>query len=480
MRLGPFKIFATADTGSSVAGKLGWFYPLYLDEKEAMKADISFKGKGIYSKISFVERFGEFYFPDSYKFLAQLTDPIIYENYLGSGKENKFSRIQNKLSSIVPSQFPDFVQSEYFTFVDFIKAYYQFLEQDNGCQEVLSNIRQYNDIDKTTSDLVEKFLNSYAIGYTNSNITDNKFIIKNISQIFDSKGTEKAYDILFNVLYKETIEFFYPSTVILSPSDAVWETRRFLRSIKTNDNQDYYLFKDSAITGQISKATSVITNVIKINIGPYEVFELELDPKQTMGTFVSEQITAEKTILDEQNNLVRANLIADIQGNIISSINVTRTERGFAENQILSVIDLNSSQNSPGGVGALIRVKRVDNFSRIKEIEVLDPGINYSANLALAGIATIPVDYALYSVLEEDITISFQYAHDYIVGDVIEVLNVGRPDSNILGQFYLANVVSVLDKYTLITFAPPERNLREIRNPISSLALLYCSSFNGK
>lgn len=468
MSLGPFKILATADESTTIPGKLGWFYPIFLDEKEAMKADIQYKGKGIYYKIAFLERQGEFYLPDSYKFLAQQNDPLIYDEYKGSGKENKFSRIQNRLSSIVPSQFPDFIQTEYSTFINFIKAYYQFLEQDSGCQEILSNIRQYSDIDRTTSNLVEKFLNSYALGYNNSNITDNKFVIKNINQIFDSKGTEKAYDILFNVLYKETIEFFYPSTVVLSPSDAIWKTKRFLRTIKTNNVQDYFLFKDTQIRGLTSNAITSVTNVQKISIGPFEVFEFEIDPKRTVGTFVGETVIAEKTILDKSNNLVSANLTADIEGNVISSINVSRTQRGFRENQFLNVLDLSNN----GGQGAVVRVKRVDNFSRIKELEILDPGINYSANLVLTGVATIPVDYAIFNILDENMVISFQYPHDYIVGETIDLLHVGFPESNLLGQYYLANVLTVIDKYTVVTrFPETNKNLREITNPLSSLKL---------
>lgn len=462
MSLGPFKIFATGDQTSGVSGKRGWFYPIYLDEREAMKADITYKGKGIYYKVSFLERQGEFYLPENYKFLAQSVDPIIYSEYKGQGKENKFKRIQNRLSSLVPSQFPDFIQTEYTTFVEFVKAYYKFLEQNTGPQEILSNIKQYNDIDKTTTELVEKFLDTYAFGYNKSNITDNRFVIKNINQVLQSKGTEKSYKILFKVLYKETIDFLYPRTLILSPSDAIWKNRRFLRIVNSTQN-NYFLFKDTIIRGTISNATAAVTAVTKIKIGPYEVYELELDEKKIIGTFVNEQITAIKTVVGDTGENTTITLTAAIEGNLISSIDIGRTQRGFKENQILNVVDLENK-----GTGGIIRVKRVNSFSRIKELEIIDPGINYSTNLVLQGNVTIPVDYARYDILDETIKISFQNEHDYIPKDFLDVIHVGEPTSNLLGQYYILPVISVPDNYTVVSKFPETGiSLRPITNPVT-------------
>ena len=67
-------------------------------------------------------------FPDSFKNLAQLKDPLIYTLHEGNGAENPFKRIQNRLSILVEDQLPDFIQSDYGMFVTFIKAYYEFLE----------------------------------------------------------------------------------------------------------------------------------------------------------------------------------------------------------------------------------------------------------------------------------------------------------------------------------------------------------------
>ena len=38
------------------------------------------------------------------------------------------STIQNKISSQIQTQFPEFIQSDHSTFIQFLKYYYQFLE----------------------------------------------------------------------------------------------------------------------------------------------------------------------------------------------------------------------------------------------------------------------------------------------------------------------------------------------------------------
>ena len=72
------------------------------------------------------------------------------------------TRIKDKVSELVNSQLPEFIRSDYTTFVAFLEYYYKFLEQDQGALELVQNARQYSDIDKTTSSFVNYFLANYA------------------------------------------------------------------------------------------------------------------------------------------------------------------------------------------------------------------------------------------------------------------------------------------------------------------------------
>ena len=41
------------------------------------------------------------------------------------------TRLTEKISAIVSSQFPEFIQKDHQTFVEFVELYYKFLEQDH-------------------------------------------------------------------------------------------------------------------------------------------------------------------------------------------------------------------------------------------------------------------------------------------------------------------------------------------------------------
>ena len=90
------------------------------------------------------------------------------------------SRIKEKISAIVSSQLPEFIQTDYTTFVAFVEAYYRFLEQDQGAYELIQNSRSYSDIDKTTPAFVKYFLKNYAKDIPTSTLANQKVLIKKI------------------------------------------------------------------------------------------------------------------------------------------------------------------------------------------------------------------------------------------------------------------------------------------------------------
>ena len=57
-----------------------------------------------------------------------------------------------KISSVVPSQVPEFVREDYSTFIEFLKAYYEFVEQNYD-----SDIVKLRDIDTTLDSFVDYF-----------------------------------------------------------------------------------------------------------------------------------------------------------------------------------------------------------------------------------------------------------------------------------------------------------------------------------
>lgn len=434
---GPLKLNGISKTNKFRGSFTGWFYPLFLTRKEAIQEDINRGGKGIYQVTEFFDRDGEFYTADSYGFYGELKDPLIYTLHVGNGAENPFSKIQNRLSLLIENQLPDFVQTDYGMFVTFLKAYYEFLEQNNQAQELLQDITKYADIDETSEEMINKFLENYAQDISSSNIVDNKALVKRIREIYNRKGTESAYRILFNILYKETIEFFYPYDIVLKPSTGKWNVPISLRVKQTDIRQNIFNFKNTQIIGGTSKATSIVDNVQKVNIDEFDVYDLILDTKNTIGYFIGgENITAIKSVILD-SSLDTSNLYGTVYS-VLSKIDIVDGKLGYKKGHSLTIVD-----DKGTGKLAEARVSEVDRFGSIKGIEILESGVNYSNTTIVS--AGQPTENLLgkYTIQNGIVTLTFPNEHNIKRGTLLNINYTGNILSPIDNTSHRVKVVSV-------------------------------------
>lgn len=439
--LGSLKIFGISNKGPLGNSQQGWFYPLYVTRQEAIQADIDSGGKGIYRTLTFVKRAGEFYIPDSNKNLGRPIDPVIYTFYEGPGAENPFARIQNRLSVLVPDQLPDFIQTEYENFVIFLKAYYEFLEENKQAQEILQDITKYSDIDETAEDLVEKFFKNYAADITENTAADSRFVLKKVREIYQRKGTSVAYDILFNILFKETVDFFYPNDYVLRASSGNWRTPYVLRVKQEFLNQNIYDFENTEIEGKISGARAIVNKVIKFFIQDYEVYEFLLDSKSIVGEFLPEEDVSAVKRISLVDETVLINLNAKTYP-IVNSIQILDGSLGYEEGASISISDIR-------GIGAIARIDGVNSYGSITSINIVEPGVNYSNNtLANAGLPTETL-YGRYSITKGAVTLTFPAQHGMSIGDRIAVRYTGNVFSPVDNTTHNAVVVSVPNTKTV-------------------------------
>lgn len=139
------------------------------------------------------------------------------------------SRIKQKVSAIVSSQLPEFVRSDYTTFVDFLEAYYRFLEQDQKAQELIQNGSSYRDIDTTADSFVQYFLKTYVKQFPESALVNKRLLVKKIYDLYESKGTDLSFKLLFRILFDESVQLNYPYENVLRASDGRWEQRFSIR-----------------------------------------------------------------------------------------------------------------------------------------------------------------------------------------------------------------------------------------------------------
>jgi len=170
------------------------------------------------------------------------------------------NRIRERISTLVSNQLPEFIRSDYTTFVSFIEAYYRFLEQDQGALEIIQNTRSYSDIDLTAESFVNYFLNNYAKDIPYSVLANKKLLVKQIRSLYESKGSEISFKLLFQLLYNEPVTVSYPYENVLKASDGEWVQKTTVRvsllTGSTDDISDRYL---ELIQNGIYYRTSIIS-----------------------------------------------------------------------------------------------------------------------------------------------------------------------------------------------------------------------------
>jgi hypothetical protein len=193
-------------------------------------------------------------------------------------------------SLFVSEQVPEFIREEYPLFIQFLKAYYQFLEQDQSTLPVLAgsfvigtrytintlgttnwqaigapagatvgtsfiatgvgtgtgtatltnptsnsltssikDIRNINDVDRSVDQFEDNFVNSFVSLIPKDVQVDKDFLIKNILPLYLSKGIDESFKLLFKLLFNEDVDIILPKSRILRASDGKWIIEKSLK-----------------------------------------------------------------------------------------------------------------------------------------------------------------------------------------------------------------------------------------------------------
>jgi hypothetical protein len=132
-----------------------------------------------------------------------------------------------KTSLLVNRQLPEFVRDEYPLFQTFLEAYYEFLENEQGSQNndlitQAKNLRNISDVDASIADFETSFFNTFASLVPREVQVTKEFLIKNVLPLYLAKGSEKAFKLLFRLLFNDEVEVILPKNNILRASDGKW------------------------------------------------------------------------------------------------------------------------------------------------------------------------------------------------------------------------------------------------------------------
>ena len=136
--------------------------------------------------------------------------------------------IEKLISPFIASQFPGFYEEEGPNFIAFVKAYYEWAEQQNNFINMTRSLYEIKDVDTAPEAFIKYFKNKYISSLPESIIADKKLLVKHILELYRTKGTERAYELLFRMLFNEEITVYIPGNFIFKPSEALWYIPKYI------------------------------------------------------------------------------------------------------------------------------------------------------------------------------------------------------------------------------------------------------------
>jgi hypothetical protein len=278
----------------------------------------------------------------------------------------------NKISHLISSQVPFFVRGDHQTFVRFIEAYYEYLEQDQKAVNFSKNILHQQNIDKTIDEFAQELYKTFLTSIPSEIITDKKVLMKHIKDFYRARGTEKSARFLMRILFNDEIDIYYPKKDVLRVSDGKWYVQRSLRvtDTKIDDVMDNSLltlekYIGTIVTGLTSGARALVERTDRSFEQGTIVDELVLS--NIDGEFLNaEDITA--TYYGSTTQQLRSTIF----GGILSSIIITNPGAGYSVGDPAVIIS-----NSGNGACAVVASVSSGNVSTIT---VIQGGAGYQVN----------------------------------------------------------------------------------------------------
>jgi hypothetical protein len=233
------------------------------------------------------------------------------------------SNYQEKISSLIETQFPAFYRDEGPKFIAFVKAYYEWLEEDGNAGERSIRLRDYRDIDKTIDEFIVYFKNKYLVDFPFTTTADKRSIIKKAIDIYRAKGSESAVKLLFRLLFNEEASVYLPGDDVIKSSDGTYNVPVY---IELEPNEKTAAFVGKEITGTISGAKAFVDRVDRRAYKGFYVDQVFIS--DVRGLFITGEIVTDDGDVDGKAKIIGS----------FTSLEITTPGRDFVVGEKLDVV----------------------------------------------------------------------------------------------------------------------------------------------
>jgi hypothetical protein len=188
-----------------------------------------------------------------------------------------------RISNFIASQFPQFLQEDDSVLIEFVELYYEWMEATGNPVGILRTLPTDSDVDTAPEAFLDFLRTEFLEGFPKTSEADPRILIKNIASFFKSKGTEAAYKLLFEILFNESVTFYYPGRDILRVSDGKWVRDKYL-SVNTSNTAAFDNSILTLVKGRTSGATARFESLLEtFSLG---VLTRQVYVSDVRGTFV--------------------------------------------------------------------------------------------------------------------------------------------------------------------------------------------------
>jgi hypothetical protein len=270
--------------------------------------------------------------------------------------------IEKTISNLVESQFPYFLQEEGPLFIEFAKQYYVWMEDQNNALYYSRNMLEFKDIDTTVDQFLVYFKEKYLKNIQFNTAASLKRMVKHSLDLYRSKGTPRAIDLLFKVVFDTPAQVYLPGDDLFKLSSGDWYQQIYLEVTPSPMN---IFFVGKQIIGDQSGATAFVERLVRKRVKNMYVEVFTISALRNNVYFITGEI-------------IKTATQASITGNpkIIGSLTHVRILAGSKNFAIGDLVDINSGQ----GIGAKGRVTSVSEVTGKVEFQLLDGGFGYTTN----------------------------------------------------------------------------------------------------
>lgn len=225
-------------------------------------------------------------------------------------------------------------------------------------------LANFRDVDETIDKFIVQFKNKYLNNIQFNTASNKRLFIKNSLDFYRAKGTERAVDLFFKLIYGFEAKVYYPADDLFKPSDNEWLQREYL---EVEPSQYTVEFVGKTIYGTNSDATAFVDSFVRVKKGSRFIHVLYL--ANPTGDF----ITDEQIYTASEDT----NLTTRVVGSL-TDLEIRSSSPGFEIGDILYV-------SNGKGKRAKAKVTETESFTGVVLFDLISGGWGYSDTAQVVG-----------------------------------------------------------------------------------------------